>query len=87
METIFKSHKVEIHAKNEKRTGELETEIVTNWVSLPTTPVLSSEKDKMSWKKVLPFSKMLKKTNRIFTISKINLKQLTTQARTEQGGR
>lgn len=41
----------------------------------------------MSWKKVLPFSKMLKKTNRIFTISKINLKQLTTQARTEQGGR
>lgn len=47
---------------------------------------VSSEKDEMSWKKVLPFSKMCKKTNRNFTISKTNLKQLTTQPRTEQGG-
>ena len=88
METFFKSHKVEIHVKNDKRSGELETRNCNKLGQSPnhSYPV-SSEKDEMSWKKVLPFSKMWKKTNRNFTISKTNLKQLTTQARSEQGGR
>lgn len=78
---------MKIHVKNYKRSSELETKNYKKLGQSLHYPSLgSSEKNETSQEKYFLFSKMGRKTDKIFTTFKINLKQLTTRARTKQGG-
>lgn len=87
VETFFKYYKVKIHVRNYKRSGDLETKNYKKLVQSPITKIQNVLRSMSQVrKKYFLSSKMRRRTNKIITIFKINLKQLNTRASTVRGG-